>query len=1110
VTCARCGGANAALARFCRSCGAQLSRACPTCGFQSPPDSTFCGGCGARLRELRVEESPGERRQLTVLFCDLVGSTELSQILDPEDFSELLAAYQKICGEAVLAQEGHIAQYLGDGVVMYFGYPRAHEDEAQRAVRCGLDILAGMRELRAAGGEPADTRFEVRLGAHTGRVVVGAVGAGDRKERIALGDTPNIAARIQAEAEVATLVVSEATWRIVAEYFSGESLGEAQLKGVAEPMRLWRISGEGASRERIEVASTLTPFVGREHEKTILRQAWSDSQSGRSHFVLVRGDPGMGKSRLVQLIRDELQLSAIQVVAMRATPYSSASPFYPAIELIERRFAVEHTRAPSERLDALEAQLRERGLVDPAAVVLLASLLSIPVADRYEPLDISPARRRSRIMELFVELIVARAARGPTLFIFEDLHWADTSTVELIELLVTTAPHVPLLGVFTARPSFDLVPHWTTESTFQTIELSRFERAEAEAVVRGVTMGKALPSDVLRQIVVRSDGVPLFIEELTRAVIDSVVLNERSSSWEAVGSVSSEAIPATMDASLMSRIDQLGPSRTTAQLAAAIGREFTLDLLREVSDRDDVALGEDLKRLQEAGLARSANGCADTFVFRHALVRDAAYNSLLRSTRQNYHGRIAAALRGRFSDQGAARPDLVAHHLTKGGEHADAVVFWRAAGEQALARSGFHEAAEHFRRAIECLRRLPTTPETKECELELQLQLAPLLMAVTGWAAMDVERACDRALELTVELQHYERSYQALWGLWTVRVVRGQMTPALESAEGVLMTAQASGLPMIELTGRHATSFTLVYRGEFERALEEADAGLMLYDFEQERELAKTFGASSSVNLRMARATALWMLGRIPEAEVEWDAMLQLGRHLEHPPSLAAALVYTLTGGCLRYSYLGQMERLVDVADELIALSEAEDFLLMYGAALACRGAIAGTMGDAAMAREQMKEGLRLYAETGSRMGLVLMNVLCAEALYRMGDDDDAFRLLDTAEAEMQARQEGLLAPDIWRVRGRLLARRREWSAAEAAYSCAMEHARAQRALPLELRAALDLHALLSECGGAEESRALVAGLLQRFTQGLDRPELARATAIVRGLSPSPVSSSTR
>lgn len=1093
MICSRCESENPASFRFCNSCGAQLGQACPTCGFENPAQSKFCGGCGAGLQEIRAGDARGERRQLTVLFCDMVGATALSQLLDPEDLRELILSYQKVCGDAVLAHEGHVAQYLGDGVVMYFGYPRSHEDEAQRAVRCGLDILKGIDTLRVSGKISRDTSLDVRLGAHTGRVLVGPVGAGDRMDQIALGDTPNIAARIQSEAEPGTLVVSEVTWKIVEGYVTGKCLGQWQLKGVSEPMRLWLITGESLSRERIEVASILTSFIGRKQERSTLEQTWQDSRAGHSRFVLLRGDPGMGKSRLAQLFCDEVQFRVTDLASMRSTPYNSNSPFHPVIELIERRLGLGHVQTSAERLRRVEEGLAGLDLAGPETIVLLTSLLSIPVDDRYAPLDLSPARRRTRTMQLLVDYITAIARAGPALLLVEDLHWTDTSTLEFLELLVTTAPDVPLFGIFTARCEFEV--RWAAAPTLRTIELSKFERAEMEAMVRSVALGKALPSEVLQQITVRSDGVPLFVEELTRSILDSGGLSERAVSWEAVGPVAVE-IPATMDASLTSRIDRLGASRATAQLAATIGREFSLELLREVSDRDEATLRQDLARLLQAGLAWSADDEADTFVFKHALVRDAAYNSLLRSTRQRYHGRIAAALRERFADETSTRPDLIAGHLTAAGENEDAVAFWKAAGQQALARAAAHEAAEHFQQAIDCLGRLPSSLERQERELELQILLAPLLMAVYGWGAVEVERACTRALGLAEDLGRHDLSYAPRWGLWTNHFLRGELVSALETAESVFQMARASGARMLEMLGRHALAYTLVYRGEFDRSLTEAEAGLALYDPQQEKEIVKRFGLPSVVCLLAAKAHSLWMVGRLVEADEEYDRMLHLGRELGPPFGLLCALGFTLTGA-FRCSYEGQMGRLAGIADELLALCRDEGFFLGYAQAYTYQGLVAEALGDGKRARTQMLEGLELYAQTGSRLTLVMINVLCAEAFHRLGDDDEAFRRLEVAQAEMEIRGECLLGPDIWRVRGRLLERRGARSAAEAAYNQAIERAQAQHALSLELRAALDLYELRAQDGRAEEGRTLLADVLPRFTQGFDRPELARARDIV-------------
>ena len=1093
MICVRCGRENAVSLRFCGNCGTQLGPACPICGFENPPGFKFCGGCGVRLQDVRADDARGERRQLTVLFCDIVGATVLSQLLDPEDLGELIAAYQNVCGDAVLAHEGYIAQYLGDGVLAYFGYPRSHEDEAQRAVRCGLDILEGIKTLRDSGRLPSGTAFQVRLAAHTGRVVIGPVGAGGRRDKLALGDTPNIAARIQSKAEPGTLVISEVTWKIVEGYFTGKCLGEWRLKGVSQPMRLWLVRSENPSRERVEVVSQLTTFVGRDREWSVLEQTWEDSRAGHSRFILLRGDPGMGKSRLAQQLCEQVQFRASNLIKMRATPYNGSSAFHPVIELIERTFALNALQTPAERLDRVEEGLAGLGLAHVEAIVLLSSLLLVPSDDRYSPLSLSAARRRTHTLLLLVEFITALAQPGPTLLLVEDLHWADTSTLEFLELLVKTAPDVPLLGIFTTRCEFEV--DWDAEPAVRSLELSSLPRAEVEAMVRSVALGKALPSKVLRQIVVRSEGVPLYVEELTRSIMDSGMLSERTVSWEAVGPVATE-IPTSMDASLTSRIDRLGASRATAQLAATIGREFSFQLLRAVSERDEATIRQDLERLVHAGLAWSVDDNADTFVFKHALVRDAAYNSLLRSTRQRYHSRIAAALQERCANWASTRPDLIAGHLTAAGEDEEAVAFWEAAGQQALTRTAVHEAAKHFQHAIDCLARLPATRQGQQRELELQALLAPLLMAVYGWGAAEVERTCTRALELAHDLGRHDLSYAPQWGLWTNRYLRGELDSALETAEALLQIARGSRIPMIELTGRHATSYTLFCRGEYTRAIEEADAGLALYNFDQEKELANRFGLSSTVCLRSSRGHSLWMLGQLDEATEECHRLLQLGRDLRHPPSLAAALAFFMYGAAFRYSYVGQMQRLVKIVDELLELSREEGFFLWYAQAYTYRGVIGQALGDH-RARHQMLEGLELWEQTGSRLTLVMMNVLCAEALYRLQDDDEAFRRLDVAEAET-ARQEGLLAPDIWRVRGRLFARQSERSTAEAAYCQAIERAQKQHALSLELRAALDLYELRTENEAVHESRAALTALLKRFTQGLDRPEIVRASAIVR------------
>jgi class 3 adenylate cyclase/tetratricopeptide (TPR) repeat protein len=1088
MICLHCAVENSPSARFCVGCRAALGHVCVICGFQNSPESSFCGGCGVRLQDAELEGVGGERRQLTVLFCDMVGSTELSQLLDPEDLGAVIGAYQKLCGEAVVAHDGYIAQYLADGVVVYFGYPRSHEDEAQRAVRCGLNIIDAVHRLRESGRVPPVVSFDVRLGAHTGRVVVGPVGAGDRRERLALGDTPNIAARIQAEAEPGTLAVSGTTWKMVEGYFTGEFVGERDLKGVSDPVALWRVTGESGSRERVDVAATLTPFVGRQPELAQLEEAWTDSLSGGGRFVLLEGEAGVGKSRLAKVLRDHVEASGGRVVELRATPYNSNSPFHPLVDVLERTFALDRPMSPAERLERLEEGLSRCGLADPEVVVLLGSLLSVSTGGRYAPLPYSPARRYNRTIEILVKLVAAAASEGRTLLLIEDLQWADASTFEFLELLVSAPPAVPLMGIITARPELDL--SWTNVPGVLRIELSRFGPADAQAIVRGVALGKAVPTDVVSQIVERSEGVALFLEEFTRSVLDSGLLSEGAETWE----FSVEMLPATMDASLTARLDRLGASRATAQLAAAIGREFSFDVLCAASERDEPTLRQDMERLVGAGLAWPLDHDTGVYAFKHALVRDAAYDSLLHSTQQHYHRRIAAVLQQGFPEYVKARPHVVAGHLTWAGEHEEAVAFWEAAGHQAQDRSAVHEAADHFQRAIECLAHLPATPARQERELQFLITLAPLLMTVYGWAAAEVERVCERALALSQHLGCLDQSYPPMWGLWTVRWMRGELVAALDAAKAVLEAAKAFGVPLIEVTARHAMSYTRFSLGDFEQAIEEADAGLALFDFDVETALAHVFLMSSSVALRASKAHSLWMLGYLAEADGEWAAMLDLARRLDHRPSLAAGLAFALHGGGFRNSYVDQMASLAGTADELLVLSKEEDFFPWYAVASLYRGFAAVSLGEPDP-EKLIFEGLEVWGEqTRARLTLVLLNVLSAEAFYRLGDDDEAFRRLEVAEAEMRARRETVLGPEIWRVRGRLFARQGDAAAAETAYQEAMDRARGQKAVTLELRAALDLYDLKA---ADEESQGLLARVVQRVPGGQRQSEAALALALL-------------
>ena len=802
---------------------------------------------------------------------------------------------------------------------------------------------------------------------------------------------------MQSEAAPGEVVVSDSLWRLLPSAVATEPLGVRKLKGVERPVALFRVvtAGQKAAGQ----SAPKTPFVGRANEWNVLRTEWTGVQSGLARFVCLRGEPGIGKSRLVEEFLGSLERPDIDVLEIRCTQYSQDSAFLAVIELIERRLGLDRSIANEAQLDRIDNRLLERGITESDAAPLLAELLSIPAADRYPPLVISPIRRRARTLDILLALVKAVATQVPTLLVVEDLHWADPSTLELLQMLISAPPRLPLLGLLTARPEFQ--PAWVDAHATAIVDLSRLDSAEVKAMVRSAAHDKDLPDEVIRQIVQRSDGVALFVEEVTREVIESGVLVEHEHAWQLIGSLPTGLVPASLDASIAARLDRLGEARATAQLAATIGREFPYALLRAVSDRSEAKLGDDLQRIVDSGLASQtfAEG-AETFVFKHALVQESAYKSLLRATRQRHHERIASTLLSEFKAEVEHRPEVVARHLSGAGHYAEASDYWLAAGLNALPRVAMPEAHAHFARALDDLKRLPPSAAVLAKELDLQIAIAPTLMTVNGWGSPTVAEACKRARDLAIELDRPDKMYPPIWGIWTNHFLRGEMDEAVVAARAALEMAEASGVTMIRITGRHASAYTHLYRGEFEETVSEADAGLALFDLEQERVLADTFQLSSSIALRTARATALWMLARLDEAELERERMIGLGRGLGHTPSLAAALAFQLHIGLCRGWHARDVDEQVSVADELLALCEDEGFSMWHAVALTYRGAAAAVQGAATEARRLMQEGLAEFVQTGARLTLVPMNVMCAEAWDLLGEPGKAWSLLDEAQSE--------------------------------------------------------------------------------------------------------------
>jgi class 3 adenylate cyclase/tetratricopeptide (TPR) repeat protein len=692
-----------------------------------------------------------ERRQLTVLFCDLVDSTVLASQLDPEDWREVVRAYQETCAKVIARFEGYIAQYLGDGLLVYFGYPLAHEDDAQRAVRAGLGMVEALGQLNSRLQQERGVELAVRLGIHTGLVVVGDVGGEGRQEQLALGETPNLAARLQGVAAPNTLVISATTFQLLGGFFACQPLGTPPLKGQAQPLAVYRVLYESMARSRLEAAGSagLTPLVGREQDIELLRERWAQVKDGFGQVVLLSGEAGIGKSRLVQVLKEHVASeSQAWLTPCQCSPYYQNTALYPMIDLLERvALRFEREDSPEQKLRKLEGFLIQYGLLLAEAVPLFSTLLSLPLGAHYTSLNLPPAQQKQQTLHALLTILLRIAAQQPVLFVVEDLHWVDPSTLEFLSLLVDQGPTARILALFTFRPDFS--PPWTGRAHLTQVTLNRLPRRQAAEMTDRVAHGKTLPAEVVEQVVAKTDGVPLFVEELTKMVLESGLLQEREERYELTGPLPPLAIPATLHDSLMARLDRLATVKSLAQLGATLGREFSYELLQAVASWDEATLRRGLQQLVAAeflyqqGLPPQA-----TYVFKHALSQDAAYQSLLRSTRQQHHQHIAQVLEARSTEICATQPELLAHHYTEASLGEKAVAYWQRAGQRALQRSANPEAVQHLTKGLKLLSTLPESLARALQELDLQLALGPALIAIKGYAAPEVEQTYARAWTL--------------------------------------------------------------------------------------------------------------------------------------------------------------------------------------------------------------------------------------------------------------------------------------------------------------------------------------------------------------------------
>lgn len=1062
---------------------------CPHCAHRNARDAKKCGACGRLLHSTDVPAA--ERRHLTVFFADIAGSTTLAEKLDPEDLRELYARYQAVCTQAVQRYDGHLAQFLGDGVMAYFGYPAAHEDDAARAVRAGLDILSGI-----AGMGTGDGRLQVRIGIHTGLVVIGDVGSGERREQLALGEAPNIAARLQAEAQPESMVISEATRELLAGQFLLEEIGSRTLKGLSRPMQVFRVLGKNRTASRFRAMTSahgLTAFVGRSREMSMIRAAWKQAVSGRGSTLLLRGQAGIGKSRLLEAAERIASGDEVDVFAAQCSPYQMNNPLFPILEMIERRLGLEEGMTAANKLDLLEQFTSGRGVPLEEAATALAGLFSIPTLGRYPEIDMPPAKRLQWTIGVMAGLLLRSASGGPVVLLLEDLHWADPSTLDLLGEIVERQGDLPVLMVCTTRPEF--TAPWLKHAGCTEIAVEALPPEDTRTLVTRVAGSKPLPLSLREELVSRTAGIPLFVEAVTRTIIDGGILRELEDRYELTGPVPPGLIPATVQDSLMGRIDRLGSDRVVAQLAATVGRESSFELLRDVLGRPAELLAAALMRLVELEIVQEKGAPpSSTYTFRHALIQDAAYESLLRTTRQEFHSKIAEALVHRFPDLAETKPELLARHYEGAGRTAEAIAGWMKAGHQAQKQSALRECTAYLQKAIALLETLPEDDTGRlQLEMEAQLALSTALMATLGWGSRETEAACTRARDLCQKLGNNNGYIGSLWGLWTVYFLRGTLALSLETATRVLDAAVATGDHGLRIAARQGCGYSSYFMGDFAGAREHAEKAWLLYDPELERQLATAFQLPLSFSCGNFLMMSLWYTGYPEQAEETrkkaWKMIEALDIH--------ACTGFGLGNVLLLYYARRDVATVERVSEQLCAHCTEGGYMLWLGQGRIYRGWAQAMNGDIEGGIAEMKAGADLYHMTGANLMIPQFSLMMAEAQLRAGRTVEALAALSRGIEYAGESGEHTVEPELHRLRGEILLAQGDGSEGEASLRRAIECAQAQKAKTLELRTALVLAKLRRRQGNDVEAAALLRPLEAWFEEGRDMPELREARELL-------------
>jgi class 3 adenylate cyclase len=1030
-----------------------------------------------------------ERRQVTVMFSDLVGSTALSTRMDPEDLREVISSYQKCVVEIVQRFGGFVAKYMGDGVLIYFGYPQAHEDDAERAVRTGLELVA------AVGGLTTHAPLQTRVGIATGVVVVGdLIGSGEAQERGIVGETPNLAARLQGVADPNAVVIAESTRKLLGNLFELQDLGTKDLKGISGLVRAWEAVRASSVESRFEALRTATtPLVGREEELELLMRRWAQAKGGDGCVVLISGEPGIGKSRIVQTVSERIGSETHTRLRYFCSPHHQESALFPVTAQLERAAGFAREDSAEERLAKLETVLAQGTNDLSQAVPLLADLLSIPPTDRYPTLDLTPHKRKEKTLAALITQIEGLSAREPLLMVFEDTHWSDATSREILDLLVDRIPTLRVLLVITFRPEFSAP--WLGRPHVTTLTLSRLPPRQRAEMVGHLTGGKTLPKDITEQIVHRTDGVPLFIEELTKSIIDTGLVSEVGNHYAIAGTTAATAIPTSLHASLLARLDRLAPTREIAQIGAALGRSFSHELISAVAEIPQNKVDEALDQLVGAELIfRRGTPPNAEYTFKHALVQDAAYSTLLRSRRQQIHERVVSKLERQFPEVAAAQPQLLAYHCAEAALIEQAIEYRLRAGKQLIGRSAMVEAEAQIRGGLKLLLSLPASRERDEHELDLQMALSSILVATAGYAAPALAEVTARASQLSQDLDRpLERAF-LLTNQGAYHLLGGELVLATKEATAILDLGASRNDAHLRFQGCYACAVVWFHLGDFSAAREYARSALQLY--RPDNPLREWSSQDTQITSLVFMCRSLAYLGYLDQARHYREEALSKARAHAHTYAMAL-LITNEVDDAMRI----EPTILLKQAEEAVALCREQGFPYWGAASLGARAGAFLRLGRAAEAVDVITDALAKFRATGGVTTVPWILTTTAEALCETGRPTEALKRLDEAEQQINATQERWREAEMYRAYGECLIACNDPASAENRFHRALAVARQQNAKLWEIRAATSLAQLWRDQGKRLEARNLLAPIYGWFTEGFDTPVLQDAKALVEELN---------